>query len=113
VVLHQLRDPRLFEELQATAREEHLLERIDHYVARSRIGMRQQSFANVQSRDSVAEADLHRLRRFLPYNPPSQCLAFGGAHRERKKVVARAVGTCHGGAGADQLLDGDAYPPHG
>ena len=76
-----------------------------------RPGAPEQALADVERRDGVAEADLDRPDGPLPHHPPPQRLPLGGASRDGKEVVARAVGPCQGGALVGQALDHAAHPP--
>src|SRR5215210_3015961 len=63
VVLYHLRDPRLLQELQTEVREPLRLVGVEGDVSRRRVRVTEQTLANVERRDAVAEADLDRLRR--------------------------------------------------
>jgi hypothetical protein len=80
-------------------------------VPGGRPGAPEQALADVERRDGVAEADLHRPGGPLPHHPPSQRLPLGGARRDGEEVVPCAVGACHGGALAGQALDHAAHLP--
>ena len=64
-MFHDLRDPCLLQELEAAIREPRRLVGIEGDVSDLRVRVSEQTLANVEGRDAVAETDFDRPRRPL------------------------------------------------
>jgi hypothetical protein len=111
--LHEARQPRLVEELQAANR------RISspgsdrgRRAGRSRHAP-EKSFADEQRGDAVSEADLNRLRRTFASNPLPQRLPLGCANGDREQRVERPIRARNRGTVTNQALDHLSHPSPG